>query len=107
MPPPDLTGVRLDVCSVHPSRGLGKNGIPFAVKRNFQLHDDSRERVILYRAGDSLSSAQIKRLDALDDRRFLETNIFRRTPWKHPFYRSAARPEQFPKPSQIDSFGHI
>src|SRR5438270_10421666 len=52
------------------------------------------------RARDSLSSTQIHRFDMLDDRCLLEANIFGRTPRKHAFYRAAAWPEQFPKPSK-------
>src|SRR5437016_1738811 len=107
VPAYDFTSMRIDLCSVHPSRGLRSDGTPFALKWNFQLHYEDRERVVLERARDSLSSTQIHRFDMLDDRCLLEANIFGRTPRKHAFYRAAAWPEQFPKPSKIEGFCHI
>jgi hypothetical protein len=86
---------------------LRKGGAPLAFKGNFELHHEDSERVILERAGDSLSPAQIQGFNVLDDGRFLEPHIFGSSAREHALYWSAARPKQFAKPSKIDGLANI
>jgi hypothetical protein len=54
-----------------------------------------------------LAAAQIEALAGFGDRCFLEPNVLRRPPRENALHGSPARPEQFPKPSEIDGFGHV
>src|SRR5689334_19767470 len=107
VPASDFPRMRIDLRRIHPSRGLRQYGMPVAFEGNLELHHNYCEGIIFQRAGDSLPSAEIQRFALFDNWGFLEADMLRGAPRKHALYGASSRPQQFPKPSQVNGLSHV